>query len=160
MAVDIHLDVEGIQGESRDEKYMQSMEIQEYSWGMISARDSFAGGGGAVPRAENFTVVKRVDAATPKFIACLLQGRRIRKVTTAFRKAGLQADGKVSMDFFVIVLEDVFVAGWKPAGMDGEAPLERVTFNFRKLKVLYRAQKDDGTPEGQVEVSWDAAAHR
>ncbi len=160
MAVDIHMDVEGIQGESRDEKYMQSVEIKEYGWGMASPRDSFSGAASGAARVDNFTVVKRVDAATPKFMSCLLQNRRIRKVSVAFRKAGLQADGKVNMDFYVVTLEEVFVIGWQPAGMDGEAPLERVTLNFRKFKTSYRAQKQDGTPEGVIEASWDASAHR
>lgn len=160
MAVDIHMDVEGIQGESRDEKFMQSMEIKEYAWGMAAPMDSFAGRASGAPRVENFTVVKRVDAGTPKFQNCLLTRRRIRKVTTAFRKAGLQGDGSPHMEFFIITLEDVFVVGWQPAGMDGEAPLERIVFNFRKFKTEYRAQKEDGTPEGRIETSWDAAAHR
>jgi type VI protein secretion system component Hcp len=117
-------------------------------------------GHGLAARVDNFTVVKRVDAGTPKFMQCLVGNRRIRKVTTAFRKAGLQADGSPSMDFFIVTLEDVFVVGWQPAGLDGEAPLERITFNFRKFKVTYRMQKQDGTPEGTIETQWDAAAHR
>jgi type VI secretion system secreted protein Hcp len=160
MSVDMFLKVDGILGESRDHQHGEEMEIIEYGWGMTSPRDSFSGMASGAPRVDNLTLVKRVDKGTPKFIEALTRNKRLKEAVLSFRKAGLQAEGKPQMDFLVITLTDVFVVNWQPAGEDSEALLEKVTFNFRKFSTAYFGQKRDGTPEGKIEVTWDAAAHR
>ncbi|MBL8588950.1 MAG: type VI secretion system tube protein Hcp [Methylobacteriaceae bacterium] len=160
MAVDIFLKVEGIEGETQDHQHKDQMEIRDYAWKMTSPRDSFTGQVSGKPRVENLTVLKRVDKGTPKFMEALVKNKNLGYATLSFRKAGLQAGAKPQMDYLVIKLSDVYVAEWSPAGTDGDALLEKIAFNFRKFDVLYKMQKEDGTPAGEVSAGYDASAHK
>jgi type VI secretion system secreted protein Hcp len=46
MAVDMFLKVDGIEGESQDEKHAKEIDVLSWSWGMSQSGTSHMGGGG------------------------------------------------------------------------------------------------------------------
>src|SRR3546814_19153712 len=66
--LDYHLKIDGIEGESLDEKHKGEIEIDSFSWGVTNMGGGGRGGGGGTGQAEfsdiNFS--KQADTSSPK----------------------------------------------------------------------------------------------
>ena len=66
MAVDMFLKVDGIEGESQDEKHAKEIDVLAWSWGMSQSGTMHAGGGGGAGKVavQDVSVTKYVDASS------------------------------------------------------------------------------------------------
>ena len=90
-AVDFFLKLDGIDGESVDDKHKGEIEITSWSWGVNQTSHAGGGGGGAgksVPL--DFTFGHRIDKASPKLMLACATGQHIKQATLTCRKAGGQ----------------------------------------------------------------------
>lgn len=162
MATDFHLKVDGIEGESLDEKHKGEIEIDSFTWGVTQEGSTGRGGGGGTGKANysDIKFVKRADKASPKLVKAASSGEHIKSAVLTCRKASGKG-GQV--EYLKITLEDVMVNSFQSSGAAGggsSVPSESFSFNFAKIKYEYMPQKADGTLEGAISASYDRALNK
>jgi type VI secretion system secreted protein Hcp len=157
MAFDTFLKVEGVDGESTDEKHPKWIEIISFSHGFNqppSATVSSSGGAssGRV-NMQDFSVVKRFDSASTKLYEACCTGKHFPTVKVEF----CRADGTSKMKYMEIKMSQVMVSSVRPGGTSGDdVPLEEVAFNFGKIEWTYIPQdRKTGAGQGNIAAGWD-----
>lgn len=155
MAVDYFLKLDGIKGESQDDKHKEEIDIQSFSWGANQSGTAHYGGGAGAGKVQlqdlHFTM--KMNKASPTLYLKCAKGEHIPKGTLTIRKAG----GKQE-EYLVIELEDILISSMNTAGHDGadsSIPMEQMSLNFAKIKMTYKEQKADGSLGAPVDFKWD-----
>lgn len=163
MAFDAFLKIDGIPGESTDDKHKDWVEILSYSFSAdqpASATKSSAGGA-STERVNlgDFSIVKALDKASPKLFEFCCTGKHIKEITLSLCRSG--GDKVKYMEY---KLEEVIVSSFRPGGSakgGDKLPVEEVTFDYGKIKTTYTQQKRaDGSGGGQVTGGWDATKNK
>jgi type VI secretion system secreted protein Hcp len=159
MAVDIFIKIDGIEGESQDDKHKNEIDVQSFSFGLSQA-GSFGGqGGGGVGKAsfQDVHFTKHTDKSSPKLFLASATGEHIKKAEVTFRKAG-----KEQQEYFKITLSDCLVSSYQVSDSHGGTtpPNESVSLNFAKIEFDYKEQKPDGTLGGSVKTGYDVKANK
>jgi len=153
---DIHLDLKGVQGESKDAVYGQQMTVEEFSFAARAPKDAATGQASGKRHWSGLTYIKRVDAATPLLLKALAENTKIGKGILTLRKAG---GGQ--KPYLTITLEDVYVEGYSVSSPDSELPKESVQLAYGKITVDYKKQESDsGEPGGTISFTdslWNQA---
>lgn len=163
MAFDAFLKIDGVPGESTDDKHKDWIEILSFSFGAhqpTSGAASTAGGASAERvNLGDFSIVKALDKASPKIFEACCTGKHIKEVTIELCRAG--GDKVKYMEY---KLEEAIISSVRPGGSahgTETLPLEEVSFNYGKIKSTYTQQKRaDGSGGGQVVGGWDAVANK
>ena len=76
MAVDYFLKIEGIEGESHDDKHKNEIDLQSWSWGETQTGTHSAGGGGGAGKVDmqDFHFVMAHNKASPKLMLACASG--------------------------------------------------------------------------------------
>ena len=147
---DVHLDIDGIPGESADAKHKDAIDVLSFSWGGDHSADSNGGGGGAGRATlHELHVASRVSKATPLLLDRLTDGQHIPGATLSVARPG----SKGPADFLRINLDDVLVSSYQVAPRNGQL-VEEFTLSFGDVEEEYQEQNPDGSL-GQP-VSFDA----
>ena len=157
MAVDMFLKVDGIDGESQDDKHAKEIDVLAWSWGMSQSGTMHMGGGGGSGKVavQDVSVTKYVDAASNALMQFCCKGKAIPNVLLTVRKAG-----ENPLEYIKLTMQDCIVAAISTGGSGGEDRLtENVTFNFAKFKYAYTPQKQDGTGDAAKECNWNIAGN-
>jgi type VI secretion system secreted protein Hcp len=153
MAVDMFLKLSGIDGESRDDKHKNEIEILSYSWGATNSGTMQQGGGGGRGKVSvhDFSITKKVDKATPKLFLACATGEHIPEAKLTVRKAGGE-----QQEFLTVKMSDLLVSSYQTGGASSDpVPTDQVSFNFAKIEIEYRQQRDEGTVGGTESACWD-----
>jgi len=153
MAVDFFLKIDGIDGESQDDKHKNEIDVLSWSWGMNQTGTSVHGGGAGAGKVslQDMTFQKRVDKGSPKIMLACCNGDHIKNAVLTARKAGRE-----QQEYYKVKLTDVIVSSYQTGGASGdEIPIEDISFNFAKYEVEYKEQKEDGTLGGSVKSHYD-----
>ena len=157
MACDTFLKLDGVPGESTDDKHKGEIEILSFSWGASSSGSigsSTTGGGVGKAVFSDFSFQKKVDLASPKLALIAARGEHIAKAKYSIRKAG-GAAGQV--DYQVYDFEKLYVTGISiSVGADGES-YETLTLSPTIFKWKYSQQDDTGALTGNTAVTVDRA---
>jgi type VI secretion system secreted protein Hcp len=140
MAVDYFLKLDGISGESVDDKHKDWIQLSSWSWGasQISSVAGTGGSGAGKVDISDFSVMKYLDkASTPTFKALTL-GSHIKTGSMEAVKSG--AGGK---PFLKIDFQELFVTSQQFSATD-EIPRESVSFSFNQIKIEYSQQNEQG----------------
>jgi type VI secretion system secreted protein Hcp len=142
-AFDAFLKIDGIPGESQDDKHKNEIDVLSFHWGIARS-------GRGRAQVQDFQVVKHVDAATPLLFDAVCSGQVIKEAVFTLSKAGA---GEKAMDFYKVRFENVFISSAAPAGTAGGAdlPMEQVTLDFQSVEIEYTTQNPDGSPGGSVQ---------
>ena len=96
MAIDVYLQIDGIKGESMDDKHKDWIECTSVNWGVSQPRSATAstGGGHTAERCEHQEVVvsKLADLASPILLQTCSAGRTIPKAKLEFMRADAQGE--------------------------------------------------------------------
>jgi type VI secretion system secreted protein Hcp len=152
------LKIDGIQGESKDDKHKDEIELLAWSWAEAQTGSAARGGGMGSGKVEmhDITFSKHVDKATPKLISKCATGEHIPKALLAMRKAGGE-----QKEYLKIELDDVMISSYSTSGSTGgETPTENVSLNFGKIKVEYFEQDNKGTMTSVGSAGWDVKANK
>jgi len=134
MPVDVFLKIDDIEGESTDDKHKGEIDLISFHWALNNPARGPA-------RAEDFTVVKAIDAASPSLFDACCSGRAFKEAQITVAKAGGRGE-----DYYKIRLEEVLISSLVPASGAGDAlPMEQLSLNFSKVEVEYRPQNPDGS---------------
>ncbi len=163
MAFDAFLKIDGVPGESTDDKHKDWIEVLSFSWGVSQRASGSAstGGGATAERADfqDFSIVKALDKASPKIALACADGTHIKEVIIELCRAG--GDKVKYMEY---KMSNAIISSVRPGGsaQGGETlPLEEVSFNYGKIEWTYTQQKRaDGSGGGQVAAGWDLEANK
>jgi type VI secretion system secreted protein Hcp len=160
MAVDTFLKIDGIKGESKDDKHKDEIDVQSWSWGMSQLGTMATGGGGGAGRAnvQDLSFTKQVDKSTPDLMLSCISGKHIKEATLVCRKAS----GDVQLDYLTIKLTDVLISSVQTGGSGGggEVVMESVSINFAKVNVDYKEQTAKGAVGATPKMGWDIKANK
>ncbi len=154
MAIDYHLKVEGVQGESQHAKHKDEIDILSWSWGS-SNPVTIVGSGMSAGKVSmsDLVISKRVDKSSPKLLGLNVTGKH---VATATLTASKSTGGKTPEDFLTIKLSEVYVASYQIGGSHGEdVGSESVSLAYGKIEYDYKEQKKDGTLTSAGNVGYD-----
>ena len=153
-AVDYFLKIDGIKGESKDDKHKDEIHLESWSFGANNTGTYSSGGGGGAGKVtmQDFNFTKRIDASGPKLFLACAQGEHIKSALLTCRKAG-----KDQQEYLKITFSDVLVSNYNTSGSGGDdvVPTEHISINFAYIKVEYSEQKDDGTLGGKTMVEYN-----
>jgi type VI secretion system secreted protein Hcp len=161
MAIDVYLQIDGIKGESTDDKHKDWIECKSVSWSVTQPKSATAstGGGHTAERVEmsDIVITKLADLATPILLQTCAAGKTIPKAKLEF----MRADGNGErVKYFEIQLENVLVGDVQPAVSEGDFMQENVGLKFSKVKYMYTQQKVGGGAGGNTSGGWDLATNK
>ena len=146
-ASDYLLEIDGIKGESSDDRHRGTIEIESFSWGMSNSGTTTAGGGGGsgTVNIQDFSFTTKLSKASPQLIMACATGQHIKSAKLFVRKQGTE-----QQDYYVITLSDCLVSSFSQVGQGSEAagglvaaPSESISLYFNSIAVQYTA--DDGS---------------
>jgi len=174
MAFDAFIKIDGITGESTDDKHKDWIEVLSFQHGMSqpSSATTSSSGGGTTERVnmDDWTITKLVDKASPKLYEACASGKHFATVTLEVNRAGGD-----KLKYMEVKMEQVIISGVQVNGASAAAATagggsntqqkndhtELVTFNFGKIKWTYTQQKrPDGSGGGNVTGGWDLTANK
>ena len=163
MAFDAFIKIDGIPGESTDEKHKEWIEVIHYDHKNEQPAASTASSvGGATAERVNhgtFNFVHQLDKATPKLLEACCTGKHIKEITVEFCRAGGD-----TVKYMEVKLEQVLISQVEELGAaDNEQgyPTEKVALSYGKIKWTYTQQKrEDGSAGGNVSAGWDLTANK
>ncbi|HEV3386537.1 MAG TPA: type VI secretion system tube protein Hcp [Gemmata sp.] len=174
MASDYLLQIDGIKGESQDDKHKDTIEIMSFSWGATNTGISASGTGGGAGKVsfQDLHVMKSVDKASPLLMLACASGQHIKSAVLYVRKQGGN-----QQDYYTVTLTDLLVSSFKSgagplattrdssAEIDleqesGPVPVDFVSLNFSKISFEYKPQKPDGSLDSAISAGWDVKANK
>lgn len=134
MASDYLLEIDGIKGESQDDKHRGEIEILSFSWG-VSNSAAFTGGGGSAGKVsvQDFSFTTRVSRASPPLALACATGQHIKKATLTVRKAGQKP-----LEYMKVVLQDVLISSYQQGAGPSGTPTDQFSINYSKIEFSYR----------------------
>ena len=145
MAVDYFLKLDGIEGESTDNKHAKEIDVEAWSWGESQTGSGVPGGGGGGAgkvSMQDFSFVMKFNKASPKLMLACATGKHIKSARLAVRRAG-----QGQQDYLTLTFLDVLVSSYQTGGAEasGLTPVDQVSLKYAKIEVEYKTQKPDGT---------------
>ncbi|MES2149006.1 MAG: type VI secretion system tube protein Hcp [Pseudomonadota bacterium] len=133
MAIDVYLQIDGIKGESQDDKHKDWLECSSVSWGIHQPKSATASTAGGHPaeRAElsGVTFTKFADLSSPILLQHCALGKTIPRAKLEF----MRADGQgMRIKYFEIELENVLIGHIEPNIHAGEILAEHAGLKFSK----------------------------
>jgi len=138
MAVDYFLKLDGITGESVDDKHKDWIQISSFSWGVSQVSSVSGTGGSGAGKADlsDFSIMKYLDKATAPLFKVILQGTHIKTGDMEAVKSG--AGGK---PFLKVHFEELFVTSQHTSATN-EIPAESVSFSYNQISIEYSQQTE------------------
>lgn len=161
MAIDAYLQIDGIKGESTDDKHKDWMEVMHVAWGVHQPRAATVStaGGHTSGRVElsNIKFDKLSDIASPLLLQTCAAGKTIPKAVFEFMRA--DGEGK-PVPYFRVELENVMISDVVPNSGDGGTITEHVQLAYSKIKWTYTRQSIRGGAQGSTAGGWDLAGNK
>jgi len=158
--VDYFLKVDGVDGESADDKFKGYIELQSFNFGVEnigSLGSGTSGGGTGKAKFGEFNIVKATDKSSARLFASCCTGEHFATATIVCRKAG-----KDQQEFLKITMGPVLISSFQHGGSANSdiIPTEQISINFAKIEMEYKEQKLDGSLGGAVIGGWDRVANK
>jgi len=161
MAIDVYLYIDGIKGESNDDRHKDWIECKSVSWSVDQPKSatSSTGGGHTAERCEHSDIVisKLADLSSPILLQTCAAGKTIPRAKFEFMRADAQGE---RVKYYEIEIENVLIGAVSPAVEEGDILSEDVALKFSKVKWKYTQQKISGGAGGNTSGGWDLSANR
>ena len=143
-AVDMFLDLDGIQGESRDAQFPNTIDVLAWSWGASRERDKPV-------NVQGISLTKYIDRSSPALMQRLAIGGTISNGSLRVRKAG-----ENPLVYLRLCFTGIRVSAISTGGSGGEDRLtENVTLNFATVIERYTQQSATGVAGPSFRFGWD-----
>lgn len=155
MAVDMFIKMNGVKGESEDDKHKGENDVLAWSWGMSQSGTMHVGGGGGAGKAnfQDLSITKWVDLGSVTLMQHCSKGTHIPDAQLIVRKAGDKP-----LEYIKLDMKELLVSSVSTGGSGGEDRLtENVTLNFREWKITYTPQDKTGAGGGAVDFGFNIA---
>ena len=154
MAVDYFLKLTTIQGESKDSKHANEIDVLSWSWGETQTGTHAGGGGGGAGKVsmQDFHFVMKTNKASPKLLLACANGEHIPEGTLTCRKAGTD-----QQEFMKIKFTDLLVSSFQTGGSQSgdEIPMDQISLNYSKIEYSYCEQDKKGQLLGPIMAGYD-----
>ncbi|MGC2635859.1 MAG: type VI secretion system tube protein Hcp [Acidobacteriaceae bacterium] len=156
MAVDYFLKLDGIQGESQDEKHKNEIQIMSWSWGASNVSSVSGTGGSGAGKADlsDISMMLNFDKSTPKFFKSVCAGSHIPTGTFTAVKAGTDGKPYLKIDF-----KEIFVTSLQMSAA-GEVPAVSLSFSYDEIKIDYSAQDEKGNVASTGPVTFNTKQNK
>ncbi len=161
MAFDAYLKIEGIPGESTDDKHKDWIEVLSFSWGVHQPKSvASTAGSRSSERADfkDFSITKLIDKASPKLAIACATGEVFKTALFELCRAG--GDKVKYMEY---KFSDVMITSYEPVGhtTGNELPKEQVEMTYGKVELKYTStDPSTGKAKGDVAAGWDLKANK
>jgi type VI secretion system secreted protein Hcp len=155
---DFFLKIDGIDGESQDDKHKGEIHITSFLMAASNAGSGGSNQGSGVGKAKihDIHITKEVDKSSPNLFINCLTGKHHPKATITARKAGEKPH-----EYLKITLEEVFLSGYHlTAKKSGAMPVENFSLNFATVEQEHKVQKPDGSAGPANKKKFDAKKHK
>ncbi len=156
MAFNAFMNFGDIKGECTDKDHKDWVMVESFDHGVTqppSVTQKTAGGRAAeAVQHSQFTIVKLLDAATPKLFEAACKGTHIPEVKLECWRAGGSP-----VKYYEVKLKEVLISGVSTDGDPTGAkqfPTETVKLTYGAIEWTYTKQKPDGTAGGNVAAKW------
>ena len=153
MAVDILLEISGVEGESVIAGHEGKIDLVNWNWNLNQSGSMHIGGGGGAGKVDvgDIMITKYVDKSTPDLIRACCNGNHFDEAILLVRKAGTEP-----LDYMRITMTKVMITNYSADGAaGGDSLMENLALNFAKCQVDYTPQKEDGTGDAEVTFIWN-----
>jgi type VI secretion system secreted protein Hcp len=136
MSFEAFLKIDGIPGESSDDKHKNEIDVLSFSFGISRQNER------GRPSIADFSIVKTVDTSSPLLFDAACQGDTVKSALFTARKAG-----KGQQEFLIITMEQVLISSVQHSGAPGTdgVPMESVSLDFQSLEMEVFKQNPDGS---------------
>jgi type VI secretion system secreted protein Hcp len=159
MSGDIFLKLNGIEGESKDQKHPNEIQLETVSWGASNSTSFNYGGGGGTGKVtmQDLHFTKVIDKASSKLFYHCCSGKHFPDATLTFRKAGGEQE-----EYFQVKMTDLMVSSitWSDHAGGGSLAQEQGSLSFTKIEFIYKMQGQDGKLQGQVRADWNVKENK
>jgi type VI secretion system secreted protein Hcp len=163
---DMYLQLDGIKGESTDDKHKDWIEVLSFDHSMMQPVSSTksSSGGASSGRAQHgdFALTKFVDLSSPKLYEALTNGKHLSKAKLEVCRAGGSQVKFLEITFEQVMISQVHLnSNGKSTGptSDDLLPTESVSLNYGKIEWIYTQQKRaDGSGGGNTNAKADLTA--
>jgi len=154
MPADAFLKIDGIPGESTDEKHKDQIEVLSFRHGvsqMGTASDSTAGSKSAGRcDHQDFSIDKELDKASPELNLQCSRGTHIKEMTLELCSATGDKSPYMRYEFEGLIISSISIGN-----EGGGIPTESVTFNYNKINWIYvDTDHETGKKKGEVKKWW------
>jgi type VI secretion system secreted protein Hcp len=168
---DMFLELDGIPGESTDDKHKDEIDLTSFAFALGRGGDgtgtsgvivtssggssrSAAGAPSAKPRLQTLRVDKLYDRSSPRLMRAAATGRHIKSAVLTFRRSG-----DSDIEFLAYTLTDVQVTSYDQGGKDGDGRdlgslEEEVGFTAARIHVTEQTVDSDGKKGPVVTADW------
>ncbi len=157
MAVEMHLKIDGIDGEAQAKDRQGWIDMYSFSLGASNPTSVGTGTGSGAGKVSisSMSIQKSIDNATPTFFLKCCNGQHFATGKVVCREAG----GEAPVEYLMFEFEQVFVdsVSWGGAS-GGDKPSESCSFSFKTCKITYTPQSADGSAGTPIPAGWDLAA--
>jgi type VI secretion system secreted protein Hcp len=155
MAVDYFLKLDGIQGESVDDKHKNEIQIMSWSWGAsnVSSVAGTGGSGSGKVDCSDVSLMLNFDKSTPKFFKAICKGDHIPTGTLAAHKAG------ADKPYLKVDFKEIFVTGLQMSAA-GEIPAVSLSFTYDEIKIDYSAQDEKGNVASTGPITYNTKQNK
>ena len=150
--------IEGVEGESTDDKHKNEIDVLSWSWGETNSGSHSRGGGGGAGKVsmQDFNFVMTANKATPKLMLNCASGAHIGEATLTCRKAGTE-----QQEYLTIKMKDLLVSSYQTGGSSGDVvPVDQISLNYSKIEFEYKPQDESGQLGAAVKAGWDLKANK
>jgi type VI secretion system secreted protein Hcp len=153
MAVDMLLQIEGVQGESQIEGKGGWIDIMSYSLGASnpSSVGTGQGSGAGKVSVSSLSIQKFIDKSTPILFLKCCSGKHFDKAKLIVREAGDKPVEYLVLDFEQVYVDNI---SWGGASGGGK-PTESISLSFATVKIEYYPQNADGTKGDKIPAGWN-----
>ena len=149
---DAFVKIDGINGESSDQKYTGWIEVLYYDFSVAQkvSQTASTAGGATAERADfsEFTFSKSLDVSSPNMALACAEGRHINTIEIEFCRAGKAI-------YMRYKLTDCLISKVSTIG-NGDFPEEEVAINYGRIELAYTQQsRNGGMAAGVVATGWD-----
>jgi type VI secretion system secreted protein Hcp len=156
---DYLLEIDGIKGESNDDKHKGTIEISSFGWGVMNSGSHAAGGGGGAGKATfaDISFTSSVSKASPLLMLACATGQHIKKAVLHVRKQGGD-----QQEYMTLTMEDLLISSYQSGDSPGGAVavVDSFSLNYAKIKFEYKPQKPDGSLDSAVSAGYDLKANK
>ena len=160
MASDMFLKIDGLDGESTDDKHGNWIDILSFQHGYSQPggidRSAVGGHTGGRVNVSEVTFVKQMDKASMPLADACATGKHIKSCEIEFCSASGEKH-----TFMKYKLTDVLVSSYSVSGSGGgERPTESISLNFGKIEQAYTPFDNTGKAGKDVRAVWNLATNK
>jgi type VI secretion system secreted protein Hcp len=148
------LRLDGIEGESTDEKHKNEIAILSFTQSWINSTTiSGSGAGKGRVQCGAITLMKTIDRSSPVLVKKTIQGVHIPTGQLTFR-----SEGGMQAEYYTIKLSEILITEVTQTDTaDPARIIEKVVLNARRFEYEYKPQDETGGTGGIVKAGYDCS---